>query len=169
MTYTYTARNVDNQDLVVTFTLENNHMHLGLTEMLEKLGSIAQSEEPLAEAAAQIKSQGQPGALKLAERFYGPVHVSDVAAHLNGEQLKFSAWQRVAGLRLAPLRLNMGRIDNPEAAAAFVDELAERQAEASHAGRFFGPLDYWVGWAGLLSMLAFLLWWPLKKPSGEAT
>lgn len=168
MTYTYTARNLDNQDLVVTFTLENNHLNLGITELLEKFGKIAQSEERLAETKTQIKTQGQPGALKLAEHISGPIHISDVAAHLDGEKLKFIAWQRVAGLRLAPLRLNLGRVDNPDAAAAFVDELEDRQAAASYAGRFLGPLDYWAGWAGVLSALVFLIWWPLKRAKDRA-
>lgn len=157
MTYTYTARNAENPDLVVTFTLENEHLRLTLAELLEKAVRVAQSDEKITEAKQILRSEAPSGALKLT----GPVHVKDVQIHMDDDQhFKLNAWQRLAGLRLAPLRLNIGRIDNPEAAEAFAAELEERQAAAAPAGKFFGPLDYWAGWAGLLFLIVLLVRWP---------
>jgi len=162
-TYTYTARNADQPDLVVTFTLEDEHLRLSLPEVLEQVGQIAHADEKVAEAAQQLKVQVKPGALKVIQSFSGPVHLGDTAARLTGESLKVRLWQRVAGLRLAPLWLDLGQVDNPEAAEAFVAELARRKAAVSYPGRFFGPLDYWVGWTALLLFILVLLRWSRKR------
>jgi hypothetical protein len=162
-TYTYSARNVDNPDVVVTFTLENDHLRLSLTGLLEQAGKVPTSEDKLADIKEQFKNQAMPGTIKLLETITGPIHVGDLAVHSNGEYLALKAWQRVGGLRLAPLKIDMGRVDNPPAAKAFVAELKSRQKAAAHAGRFFGPLDYWVGWAALFFGVVLLLRWPRKK------
>jgi hypothetical protein len=72
-------------------------------------------------------------------------------------------WQRLGGLRLAPIMFNMGKIDNEAAAEAFVKELEKRKAEEEHAGKFFGPLDYWFGWLGIVFLIGFLIRWPQRK------
>ena len=46
--------------------------------------------------------------------------------------------------------IDIGRLDNLPAAEVFVAELKSQQEAATHAGKFFGPLDYWIGWAALL-------------------
>ena len=52
----------------------------------------------------------------------------------------------------------MGQVDNEEAAEAFVDELEQRKEETkSNASRFFGPLDYWIGWAGMLLLIGLFI------------
>ena len=43
-TYTYTARNINNPDDVVTFTLDNEHMRVNLTGVLEKAGALVGAE-----------------------------------------------------------------------------------------------------------------------------
>jgi hypothetical protein len=96
---------------------------------------------------------------KMVENISGPVHITDVNADLDNEQLRVSLWQRVSGLRMAPALFNMGQVDNPDAARSFVDELEQRKQETSFAGRFPGLLDYWGGWLGLLvGTLVFLGW-----------
>jgi hypothetical protein len=162
-TYTYTARNVDNPEAVVTFTLENDHLRLSLPELLEKVTQVAQAGERAHEAARQLKSQLKPGTLKAIEGALGPVHVNDTSVWLTAQQLKVLLWQRLAGLRIVPMWLNLGRVDNPEAAAAFVNEVRQRKGAAPHPGRFSGPLDYWAGWAGLLLVIALLIRWSRNR------
>jgi hypothetical protein len=162
-TYTYTARNMNDPANVVTFTLYNNHLRVNLTGVLEQAGTVAQAEEKPAEVGRQLSTQAKPAVMKMIESLSGPAHVSDVRASLEDERLKVTLWQRVAGLRLAPVLFNMGKIDNLDAAEAFVAELNQRRETAPHAGRLFGPLDYWAGWAGLLIMVGFLLRWPGRR------
>jgi hypothetical protein len=164
-TYTYTARSVNQPDNIVTFTLDDGHLRVNLTGLLEQASMVTQAEEKSTELKQQVTMQAKPAALKLSEQLSGPVHVSDVHANLSDEHLKVSLWQRLAGLRLAPITLNMGRIDNQKAAEAFIKELKERQAEETHIGKFFGPLDYWFGWIALGLLAVFLVRWPGRKNS----
>jgi hypothetical protein len=62
----------------------------------------------------------------------------------------------------------MGTVDNPDAAAQFIDTLLDRQETAEAPGIFSGPLDYWFTWVGLLIGLIVLIKWPRKdKNSNE--
>lgn len=162
-TYTYTARNANDPSKVVTFTLYNNHMRVNLTGVMEQAGKVVGAEEKPAEAGHQLSNQAKPAAMKMLEGVSGPVHVSDVNAHLDDDQLRVMLWQRVAGLRLAPIQFNMGEVDNADAAEAFVDELNQRREDSPHAGKFFGPLDYWIVWAGLMVLVGFLFRWPRQR------
>jgi len=158
-TYTYTARSASYPDNVVTFTLENSHMRVNLTDVMEQAGRIAEAQEKPQEIRRQLSTQVKPIMTKVVENISGPVHIADVNANLDDEQLKVILWQRVSGLRVAPVLFNMGQVDNPDAARSFVDELKQRKQEAAFAGRFPGLLDYWAGWLGLLvGTLAFLGW-----------
>lgn len=164
-TYTYTARSVNNPDKVITFTLYNGHMRVNLTGLLEQAAVVGQAEESSEELKQQISTQAKPAAMKLTEGISGPVHVNDVQANLSDENLQITFWQRLAGLRFVPVLFNMGKIDNPVAAKAFMDELEQRQAAESHVGKFFGPLDYWFGWIALVFVIGFLIRWPGRKES----
>ena len=95
--------------------------------------------------------------MKLKERISGPVHISDVDARLNEDKFLVRIWPRVAGLRLAPVGINMGQVDNEYAAEAFVDELESRKESEPAAKKFFGPFDYWFGWAGLMVLAGLFL------------
>lgn len=148
-TYTYTARNANNPDKVVTFTLDNGHMRVNLTGILDQTSRINAADDKKAEIQNQLSMQAKPAALKLAENISGPFHISDVNADLEDDRLRVSMWQRAGGLRLAPVRFNMGQVDNIEAAEAFVDEVQNRQTKTESRTKFFGPLDYWIGWIGL--------------------
>lgn len=162
-TYTYTARSVDDPDRVITFTLYDSHMRVNLTGLLEQAGTVRQAEDKPAEIKEQIKTQAKPVVTKITEEMSEPVHVNDVQASLSDEHLKVTLWQRLAGLRLAPIMFNMGKIDNKEAAKGFVKELEKRQAAEEHVGKFFGPLDYWIGWLGMILVIGFLIRWPQRK------
>ena len=165
-TYTYTARNAIDPNKVVTFTLINEHMRVNLTGFLDQAGEISDAEDKHDEIKRQISTQAKPTAMKLVENVTGPVHVNDVNMNLVGDEMKVTLWQRLAGLRLAPIQFNMGQVDNVDSAKAFEEELSSRQETATYGGKFFGPLDYWLGWAGLALLIGFLVRWPGKKDKG---
>lgn len=157
-TYTYTARNINDPDKVVTFTLLDGHMRVNLTGLLDQANTVAGSEEKSGELKRQVSLQAKPALLKLKEGISGPIHINDVNAKLEDEQLQVTLWQRMGGLRLAPVQVDMGQVDNEEAAEAFVDELEHRKEETkSNVSKFFGPLDYWLGWAGLMLLIGLFI------------
>lgn len=162
-TYTYTARNANHPSEVVTFTLDNNHLRVNLTGVLDQAGTIAEAEQKSSEIRNQISTQAKPAVMKIIESFSGPTHISDVDARLDGEQLKVILWQRAAGLRLAPVQFNMKKIDNVEAAEAFVDELDQRKKKGPSESRLWGPLDYWAGWITFLLAVGFFFRWIRRR------
>jgi hypothetical protein len=162
-TFTYTARSVEDPDRVITFTLYDSHMQVNLTGLLEQADAISQADDKPAVIKEQIKTQAKPMITKITEEMTEPVHVNDVNATLSDNHLKVTMWRRLAGLRLAPIIFNMGKIDNKTAAEGFVKELEKRQAKEEHAGKFFGPLDYWFGWLGIILAIGFLIRWPRSK------
>lgn len=159
-TYTYTARSAHNPDKVITMTLVDHQLQVDIPEVLDTIGDIARSEEKLGEAGEYLKTQAYPTSMKVAEAISGPIRLGDVNAKYKDNRLVVTTWKRLGGLRLAPLRLNFPEVDNPEAAEAFVDELHERKTTASHQHKFTGPLDYWIGWIGMILGFIVLLRWP---------
>jgi len=162
-TYTYTARNVEDPDKVVTFTLFDDRMRINLTGLLEQAQDIVSSDGDSDELKHKAKIQAKPVLLKIKERISGPVHVSDVKARLEEDEFAVTMWPRVGGLRLAPVKIDMGEVDNEDAAEAFVDELEERKDMETDKRKFLGPLDYWFGWAGLLLLVGILI----RRPSSS--
>ena len=118
-TYTYTARNINNPDKVVTFTLYDGHMRVNLTGLLDQAKTVSNADEKSGELKQQVSLQAKPALLKLKEGLSGPVHVNDIDATIDDDRLRVTLWPRVAGLRLAPVQLKMGQIDNEDAAEAF--------------------------------------------------
>jgi len=156
-TYTYTARNVDNPDKVVTFTLDDERMRVNLTDLLDQAETVSSSESKPKQLIHQIKSKAKPVFLKVREKISGPVHISDVNAMLKDDKFLVRIWPRVAGLRLAPVGINLGQVDNGDAAEAFVNELKTRKETEPAVKRFVGPLDYWIGWAGLMLLVGLFI------------
>ena len=157
-TYTYTARNINDPNKVVTFTLFDGHMRVNLTGLLDQVNTVAGSKEKSGELKRQVSLQAKPALLKLKEGISGPIHINDVNADMEDDHLHVTLWQRMGGLRLTPVQFNMGQVDNEEAAQAFVDELEHRKEDTeSDPSRFFGPLDYWIGWAGLLLLIGLFI------------
>jgi hypothetical protein len=67
---------------------------------------------------------------------------------------------------LAPITLINSRIDNPEAAHAFVQEIARRKEEASAASGPLTLLDYWMTWfAAILALIALFSSWHRQSRS----
>ncbi len=158
-TYTYTARSVDHPERVVTFTLHDRQMSVGVGAPLEQIeaavAKVTGSEEEA--AARETELWLRPLAVALVERGTGPFDIADIDAEVEGEVLTIRGWVRVAGLRGGAITLIGGRIDNPIAARAFVDELQARKQEL--AGRVL-PFDYWITWFGMVTslVLLFVFW-----------
>jgi hypothetical protein len=147
--------------------LREEYIEVNLTGMLDSIGEVVSEEEKGDMIKAQVKTQAKPAALKVMEAFSGPIHISDVTGEVEGDKLKLRVWKRMGGLRAAPILLDFASVDNPEAAKAFVTELNERKQKAEHLGRFFGPLDYWLGWIALAVVLIVLWRWPRDRANGE--
>jgi hypothetical protein len=171
-TYTYIARSIENPEKVVTFTLLDHHMSVGLGPPMEQIETIVQQLDTDEEAdegsgqAGQAKIWLKPMAVSLLERGVGPFHLVDVNANIYGDLLRISAWYRAGGLALAPVTLVNGRVDNPQAAQGFVDELEERKSELASAFGPFKLLDFWFTWiiAGFL-MVGLVQVWRRKSKS----
>jgi hypothetical protein len=173
-TYTYTARSAENPERVVTFTLRNRRMSVGVgapLEQVEQAIRLGRGEEEEAEAVeegaeAELKVREaerpklwlRPLAISLIERGTRPVHVDDVVANLADDWLQVRAWVRAGGLRLIPVTLIDGRVDNPVAAQDFVEEVQERKTVTGL--NIFGLLDYWATWvvAGVAALVMFQQW-----------
>lgn len=165
-TYTYTARNVHNPDKVLTFTLQGDHIKVNLTGLEDNLTDILSGKEDQEDKKSDLSIQAGPTALKVMERVSGPVHISDVKVDLLGQDLdhfRITLWKRLAGLRAAPLVLDMGKIDNPQAAKRFAEELQARKDTAGKISKLIGPLDYWLGWLGMGLLAIFLI----RQPADE--
>lgn len=167
-TYTYTARNKENPDKVITFTIFDDYLKVNLTGVLDRVSDVVEEheEETRKEQIKTFLSTQSGSALyKALERLSGPVHINDVCATLEEDQLNLTLWKRMAGLRVAPITISMGNVDNPEAANQFIDTLIDRQKSAESPSVFAGPLDYWVTWVALLIGLIVLIRWPKKDQS----
>jgi hypothetical protein len=162
-TYTFTARSVVNPDAIVTFTLTDHSLRVNLTGMVEKMEKVLVSEDKPSEVRHQVISQIQPAAVKFLQGSFEAIPLDDVNAKFDGDRLMVNTWKRVGGLRLAPLMISIQEVDNPDATEAFVNELNDRKSTARHLSRFVGPLDYWIGWVGLLFGLLFLLRWSSRQ------
>jgi hypothetical protein len=165
-TYTYTARNVDNPEQVVTFTLQDHHLSVGLGAPLEQLETVLEQvgvgkeAEEEAGPEAEAKLWLRPLAVSLLEQGVGPFRVADVNASAEEDRLRVRAWYRAGGLALAPFTLVDDRVDNPQAAQAFVEELDTRKSEVTVAFALPNLLDYWFTWIliGALMLGLFQVW-----------
>jgi hypothetical protein len=157
-TFTYTARNANNPKKVITLTLVDDTFKINLTGLFDQAREIANAEKILPATQAQANIQAKPMVMKMLETTSGAgVDINDTRVVLKDKALKIIVWYRLAGLRLAPLVIHMGEVDNPAGATAFCQELSRRQDSTDSASLFFGPLDYWLGWAGvLLFLFAFI-------------
>jgi hypothetical protein len=159
---------VEDPERVVTFTLQDHHMSVGVGAPLEQIEALVEAVEgeEEAEPEAQPKLWLKPLAVSLVEQGRGPFRVDDVYASATEDWLQVKAWYRAAGLALTPVTLVQGRVDNPAAAHAFVEELERRKEEVGGIG---GPLklfDFWFTWvaAGLVFFGLFQFW----RRQGEA-
>lgn len=179
-TYTYTARSAENPERVVTFTLRGSRMSVGVgapLEQMERAISLVRGEEEAAEELAEgelVKGEEvnveldekaklwlRPMAVSLIERGTRPLHVDDVMTSAADEWLQVRAWIRTGGLRLFPITLINGPVDNPVAAQDFVEEVHERKTATGFSP--LGIFDYWATWlVGGIGALMMLQQWRRK-------
>jgi hypothetical protein len=157
-TYTYTARSAKDPAKIVTFTLHDHRMSVGLGVPVEQITRLLPSdeEEKRIQKGEKPHLWLKPVALVILERRTHPFRVVDVSAVMEEERLRVRAWVRPGGLALLPITLLDGRSDNLEAAQGFVAELERRKAKAAGIFGFLRFLDYWLTWLGLLVFLAVL-------------
>jgi hypothetical protein len=155
-TYTYTARSVEDPDHIVTFTLHNGHMTVSVAaplEQVEQLFARLKKAEPQEDVGAETPSPWlKPLAISLIERGTGSFNIEDVRGWIEDDVLVVKAWVRVGGLRGTPITLFDERVDNLDAAEAFVWELDSRKEESDE---HVLPFDYWLTWLGLAAGLFF--------------
>lgn len=164
-TYTYTARNRENPDRVMTFTIFEDYLKVNLTGLVDQVSSVVGEEDTGTAAKDFLATQSGSALYKAVERLSGPIHVNDVNPYFEDGQFKLTFWKRVAGLRFAPIILSMGDVDNPDAAGQFIETLMDRQDQADEPSAFAGPLDYWGTWIGILVGVILLIKWPRKDKS----
>lgn len=160
-TYTYTARSIEYPEQAVTFTLHDHHLSVEMAapvEQLERLLPRDDAEEGELEEEAKIWLK--PLAVSLIERGTGPFRVEDVYPQADEDRLRVKAWYRAGGLGLMPVTLLDGRVDNPDAAQAFVEEVSRRKDEVQGTAGFLSILDYWITWlaAGFLFFGLLSIW-----------
>lgn len=166
-TFTYTARSALVPEKVVTFTLYDHHMSVDLGAPLEHIerGVAKLQEERAAEPEDREEAEplyaAKPTAVSLFEKVVRPFDIADVTVRADNGGLTVAAWVRARGLRLAPIRFALERVDNPQGAEVFANEVQARKRDAPHPGRFRGVMDYWIGWL-LLGALVISLLWPRR-------
>jgi hypothetical protein len=168
-TYTYTARNKDNPNRLVTFTIVENHLKVNLTGLIEQVSEAFGEKDRKTAMKDIISTQSGTGLYKAIERLSGPVHIKDVTPNYKDGQLTVIFWYRVANLRFAPIVVVMGEVDNPDAAAQFITTLKQQQDHKAKPGIFAGPLDYWITWIAMIIGLIVLFRWPREKKAIQKT
>lgn len=176
-TYTYTARSVEDPERVVTFTLHEDRMSVDIGTPVEQIARTlaevteeVEGEEEAEEYAPEKHKKVwlKPLAVSLVERGTRALRITDVDAHVREDYLALRSWVRLDGLRLVPITLMAGRIDNPAAAVAFVDEVHARKKEFARGLPFLNFLNYWVTWLGAaLSMVALFTFWHHRTSATE--
>lgn len=173
-TYTYTARSVEDPEKVVTFTLHDDRISVDIGTPIEQIArTLADVTEDVEEEEREPEKHAKvwlkPLAVSLVERGTAPLRITDVDAYVDEDHLSLKSWVRLAGLRLAPITLMAGRIDNPAAAAAFVAEVNTRKEELAGGLPFFNILKYWITWLGAaLSITGLFIFWQRHTSAGEA-
>jgi hypothetical protein len=160
---------------MVTFTLHGNQLSVSagapvalIEQALDTVSPDEEVEQPEEVAEAAVEAAQEPAqptprlwlkplAISLAERGLGSFPLRDIDVSFEEDSLQVRGWPRIGGLRLVPINIMRGQVDNRDAAMAFRDEVAERK-ESLRSGA--NLLDYWGTWlaAGAALATAFSLW-----------
>ena len=160
-TYTYTARSIEYPEQAVTFTLHDHHMSVEMAAPVEQIERLLpHDEDEEGELDEEAKIWLKPLAVSLIERGTGPFRLEDVYPQADEDRLRVKAWYRAGGLGLMPVTLLDGRVDNPDAAQAFVEEVSRRKDEVQGAAGMLSILNYWITWfaAGFLFFGLLSMW-----------
>jgi len=162
-TYTYTARSTEDTDKAVTLTIIDDKLQIDLTGLYDMVTDIGNEEDRVELLNEAMSTQSKAVIMKVMEKLSEPVHLKDITVSYEDDDFCLTFWKRVAGLRLAPIAISMGEVDNPEAAEAFIATVDEQQALLDKPGMFSGPLDYWFTWGLMVIGALILIRWPKKK------
>jgi len=159
-TLTFTARNIEDPNRLATFTLQNGNVAVQLGEALvEQVESALETLDE--EQQSTVRSWLKPAATGATQAVINPIPVEDFNANMTPEgDFRTTAWVRARGLRLAPISINWEQVDNPEGAAAFVEEL-DRRREVTTTSKSLNPFDYWATWLLIVAVVItvpFILW-----------
>lgn len=160
-TYTYIARSAENPEKVATFTLEDDTIAVQLGEaILEQLVSATALIQADNESV-QVMDWVKPIAASATQTLLRPFPLADFDASYDNGTLRATAWLRSAGLRLFPVSISWSGVDNPDAAAAFVEEVGKRKTAVVEIEGTNSIMDYWATWivigvSGAVLISAFL-------------
>jgi hypothetical protein len=168
-TYTYTARGADDPARAITFTLHDHHLTaefaLPPDEIDQRLkAAIGQAETSAAQSADTnqwIASVAEP----LRQHGDEPFALDDIDASTDGDALRVTAWSHADDQRLQPIVIALDHVDNPQAAAAFADEVNHRKlvsARRAHLMQAIGGRVFWFT-AGAVVAVGVMVW--LRKKS----
>jgi len=161
-TYTYTARSVKDINKAIILTISEDKLMIDLAGLFDKVSELSSGGDRGEIIKDVLSSQSETVLLKVMEKLSEPVHLKDVSVDFEDEDLNIIFWKRLGGLRLAPIVISMGEVDNPEATLAFIETVRSRQATLEKPGMFQGPLDYWATW-GLMAIGTLVFISRLKK------
>lgn len=166
-TYTFTARSATDPSRVLTLTLHDHHVSVGSGSALEQAiqGQASnQDESPIQRLWLR------PLALSLLQRGTGPFPVADVFARADADYFSLKTWFRAGGLRLLPITLIQGTVDNPDSAAAFVDELRARKTDSELRFGMLEIFDFWITWImAVMAVFGFLQLWRRQRDKSTRT
>lgn len=177
-TYTYIARSADDPRRAAILTLHGDRVSIepATAPSYYQVGEGDRRRQGTLRRVRRMMPWMMPAGVSAMERvLHKDLRVSDVMARAKGGGLSVWAWVRPAGLRLAPVMMNWRRVDNPDAARAFVEEVNRRRHQIGARRGLPGPLDYWGTWlAGGLAAVSTVAWMVVrmreataeKRPSG---
>ncbi len=153
-TFTFTARSGQDPDKSATFTLNNGTVSVELGNVLVE--QVTKAYESLNDEGSESRklSWVKPAATGTLQKIIEPIPLADFEAEMSGEALQTKAWIRAGGRRLAPVMMTWRDVDNPQGAAAFVNEFQERKEAIVADEAAPDPLDYWISWVvmGLVAL-----------------
>lgn len=166
-TYTFIVRSADDPTRVLTVTLHDHRMTVGsgpaLAEAIQGGASGEDQESPIQRLWLR------PLALSLLQRGRGPFDIADVFARAEEDYFSLKAWFRAGGLRALPVTLIQGRVDNPDSAAAFVEELRSRKSSSELRFGLLEIFDYWITWImAVMTLFGFFQLWRRRSRSPQS-
>jgi hypothetical protein len=168
-TFTYTARSIDDPARAVTFTLRDHHLTaefaLPSEEIEQRLKTAARQEAADSKQQAETDQWLAAVAEPLRERGNEPFVLDDVDASMAGEDLRVTAWSHTEDRRLQPIVIALEHVDNPQAAAAFANEVNRRKLASARRVRLTQAVGRRAIWyvMGFISAVALIVW--LQKKS----
>ncbi|HHX45164.1 MAG TPA: hypothetical protein GX714_14430 [Chloroflexi bacterium] len=173
-TYTYIARSADDPRRAAILTLHGHRVSIepaaapGYYLMAERMGG----RQGTFGRFRRMMPWMMPAGISAMERLlHQDFRVSDLMVRTKDEGLSVSAWVRLGGLRLLPVTMTWNRVDNPDAAQAFVQEVDRRRRQAGAHRGLPGPLDYWASWlAGGMATVSTAAWMVVRaREASRAT